>query len=222
MYNISKFIYYILLLSIIFLVFYLSNKILIQKENFINIYEILNESLKKKIKENDKDFTIHKKFNNFHDIYLKNIFMTYKKKNKNFSFYLFNYEHKFFMKTEINNNFNNFDIFDENNNKVGFLINKHHNVYNLNLKKLNNYEYKFLIQNNYNQIKIFNELQYDIYYLKKYQNNKNKLIMCIFDEEIGYINHDKQSFKFYIKDKYLNKVNLFCYALMIIVTNNQI
>ena len=149
--------------------------------------------------------------------------MTYSVKNNKYIFYLFNYEKKLYMKCDIKKDKNNFDISDVNNKVLGKLINHHHNIYKIDLNNLYKKEFIYVIQNNYQQIKIYNQFDYDIYYLKKYnEDNNKKFKMFLFDQEIGYINKDEKSFKFFIKDKYLKEVNLFSYALIIFITNNQI
>ena len=216
-------IYKILIIIFIYIIFYLLNKHLNKYENFLNIYQYLNDNFKKNIKENKKDFNINKNFHNFHDLFLKNIYMTYSVRKNKYIFYLFNYEKKLYMKCDIKKDKNNFDISDVNNKVLGKLINHHHNIYKIDLNNLYKKEFIYVIQNNYQQIKIYNQFDYDIYYLKKYEDNNNKKFkMFLFDQEIGYINKDEKSFKFFIKDKYLKEVNLFSYALIIFITNNQI
>lgn len=216
-------IYKILIIIFIYIIFYLLNKHLNKYENFLNIYQYLNDNFKKNIKENKKDFNINKNFHNFHDLFLKNIYMTYSLKNNKYIFYLFNYEKKLYMKCNIEKDKNNFDIIDVNNKVLGKLINHHHNIYKIDLNNLYKKEFIYVIQNNYQQIKIYNQFDYNIYYLKKYnEDNNKKFKMYLFDQEIGYINKDEKSFKFFIKDKHLKDVNLFSYALIIFITNNQI
>lgn len=207
---------------LIFFLFYISNfYILNKKEHFINLYQYLNDNLEKKPKENNKDFTINRNFKKFNDLYLKNIYLSYYEKPKNFEFYMFNYEHKLFMKININKIQNNFDIQDVDNNKVGKLIKRYHNKYFIDLKKLYKNEYIFSIKNNYNEIKIYNDFEYDIFYLKKFNSANKKYKLFLFDDEIGYIKDDNNHFKFFIKNKYLDKVNLFSYALVILIINNK-
>lgn len=216
-------IYKISIIIFIYIIFYLLNKHLNKYENFLNIYQYLNDNFKKNIKENKKDFNINKNFHNFHDLFLKNIYMTYSVRKNKYIFYLFNYEKKLYMKCDIKKDKNNFDITDVNNKTLGKLINHHHNIYKIDLNNLYKKEFIYVIQNNYQQIKIYNQFDYDIYYLKKYEDNNNKKFkMFLFDQEIGYINKDEKSFKFFIKDKYLKEVNLFSYALIIFIINNQI
>ena len=206
---------------IILIIFYISNYLLRKKEHFINIYQYINDKFDKNIKENNKDFTINRNFKKFNDLYLKNIYLSYQKKQKCTDFYMFNYEHKLFMKMNINVNQNNFDITDMNNNKIGKLIKRYHNKYYIDLKKLYNYDYIFSIKNNYNEIKIYNDLEYNVFYLKKYDSINKKYKLFLFDDEIGYIKNYSNHFKFFIKNKYLEKINLFSYALAILIINNK-
>lgn len=211
----------IIIFILIILIYYYANNLLNKYEPFLNIYEIVNNQFKVKEKENNKNITITKKFKNFHDLFLKNIYLSYTENKKYFHFYVFNYEYKLYMKVNINKNNNNFDIRDINNKSLGHLINKHHNRYYINLQNLYKNDYFFLILNNYNTIKIYNNYEYNIFYLKKNNDELKKFKMYIFDEEIGYIHKDNKNLKFHIKKKYLEKINLFCYALIIIIISNQ-
>ena len=131
------------------------------------------------------------------------------------------------MKVNIKKNKSIFDIYDIDNKKLGYMKNRFHNKYIIDLNKLYKNEYIYVIQNKYDQIKIYNNTEYNIYYLKKYKendnNNKNikKFTLHLFDEEIGYINNDGKNYKFFIKKDYLEKINLYCYALIILISNNQ-
>ena len=207
----------------IYLIFYFLNKYLNKHEHFFNIYQYLNDGFEKNVKENTKNFSINREFNNFHDLFLKNIYMNYSNKNNNYIFYLFNYEKKLYMKCNINKYKNKFDIFDINNKNLGTLLTNHHNIYKINLRNLYKKDYNYIILNNYEEIKIYNDFEYDKYYLKKNnEDNNKKFKIFLFDKEIGHINKDEKNFKFFINKKYLDKINLFSYALMIIITNNQI
>ncbi len=198
-------------------------------ENFINIYEIINNGFNpNKIKENDKDICISKKFKNFQNFFLKNIYLSFREKSNYFEFYMFNYNHKLFMKVNVTKDKKKFDIYGEDNNKIGSLIKRIHNKYIIDLKKLYKHDFIFIINNNYQEIKIYNDFEYKYYYLKKDNNDNNndnkkhKYKLYIFEEEIGHINNDSQNFKFFIKDKYLDKINLFSYALILLIIHNKI
>ena len=206
---------------LILIIFYISDYILKKNEHFINIYQYINDKFDKKIKENNKDFTINRNFKKFNDLYLKNIYLSYHKKHKCTDFYMFNYEHKLFMKVNINVNQNNFDITDIDNNKIGNLIKRYHNKYYIDLKKIYKHDYVYTIKDNYNEIKIHNDFEYNVFYLKKYDSTNKKYKLFLFDDEIGYIKNDGSHFKFFIKNKYLEKINLFSYALAILIINNK-
>lgn len=207
---------------IVFIIFYLINNHLNKYEHFLNIYQYINDGFNHKIKENTKDITISNKFKNFDNIFLKNIYLSYNEKSDKFEFYQLNYNHKLFMKINVKKDKSNFDILDLNNNLMGNLKNRHHNQYIIDLNKLYKNDYIFSVMNNYQQIKIFNHFEYNIYYLKKNDDNLKKYKLYLFDEEIGYINNEHKNYKFFIKKDYLKDVNLFCYALIIIISNNQI
>lgn len=207
---------------IIFILFYISDHYIFNNnEHFINIYQYMNQKLEKEPKKNTTDFTINRNFKKFNDLYLKNIYLSYYKKSECFDVYMFNYEHKLFMKIKINKDQNNFDITDSDNNNLGTLIKRYHNKYYINLQKLYKNDYIFLIKNNYNEIKIFCDFEYNIFYLKKFDSSNKKYKLYLFEDEIGYIKNDNSHFKFYIKKKYLEKINLFAYALTILIINNK-
>jgi|SaaInlStandDraft_7_1057024.scaffolds.fasta_scaffold25853_1 hypothetical protein len=224
----------ILYIILLLLLFTIINNSLNKHENFINIYEILNNGFNSnKIKENNKDICISKKFKNFHNLFLKNIYLSFHEKSKYFEFYMFNYNHKLFMKVNVTKDKKKFDIYGEDNNKIGSLVKRIHNKYIIDLKKLYKHDFIFIINKNYQEIKIYNDFEYNYYYLKKDNNSNNsnngnnddnkkhKYKLYIFEEEIGHINNDLQNFKFFIKDKYLDKINLFSYALMFLIIHNK-
>lgn len=213
--------YPIIYLIFIFLFYFIINYHLGKYEKFINFYQYINNNLDSKMKENKKDFTIHRNFKSFSEVYLKNIYLTYNEKSKFYNFYLFNYEHKLFMKINVNKNKHTFDIFDDNNKKLGNLIKKFHNKYFINLEKLYKYNYTFSINNSYREIKIFNQFESNIFYLKKNKDELKKFKIYLYEEEIGYINNDKKNYKIFIKSGYLEKINLFAYALIILIINNE-
>ena len=219
--------YTLIIIILITIIFIAVNKYLNKTEHFLNFYQYINDSFNHKIKENNKNITISRKFTNFHDLFLKNIYLSYSENKNQYTFYIFNYEHKLYMKVNIKKNKSIFDIYDIDNKKLGYMKNRFHNKYIIDLNKLYKNEYIYVIQNKYDQIKIYNNTEYNIYYLKKYKendnNNKNikKFTLHLFDEEIGYINNDGKNYKFFIKKDYLEKINLYCYALIILISNNQ-
>lgn len=213
----------ILYIILLLLLFTIINKSLNKHENFINIYEIINNGFgKNKMKENSNDICVSKKFKNFRDLFLKNIYLSFNEKSTYFEFFMFNYEHKLFMKVTVNKNKKNFDIKDDENNQIGGLVKRMHNRYVIDLKKMYKYDYFFIIKSNYQEIKIYNDFEYNYYYLKKMNDNeKHKYKLYLFEEEIGHINNDSHNFKFFIKDKYLDKINLFSYALILFIIHNK-
>lgn len=218
--------YSLSLIIIITIIFIIINNYLNKTEHFINFYQYINDSFNHKIKENNKDITISRKFTNFHNLFLKNIYLSYSENKNQYKFYIFNYNHKLYMNVTVKKNKTIFDIYDEDNRKIGYLKNRFHNKYIIDLYKLYKNEYIYLIQNKYDQIKIYNNTEYNVYYLKKYKENNNKnnvkkFTLNLFDEEIGYINNDNKNYKFFIKKDYLEKINLFCYGLIIFISNNQ-
>jgi len=230
------FISYILLFIIILILFFLINSILLKKNNkehFLNIYQLLNDSFKTKIRENDKNISIHRKFNNFHELFHGFIKLTYVTKNHIFTFYSFNYENKIFMKTIIDKKSNLFNIYDmsedtlnKNNNKeqkIGSLVNKHHNLYILDLKKIYKFDHYFEIKNNFQTIKIYNQYEHEFYQVKKTED-KYLLKIYSYHDEIGKINIDdsQKNFKISCSKKYFEKISLFSYSLMIFISNNQL
>ena len=232
----NLFVSYILLFSIILILFFIANTILLKpndKEHFLNIYQILNDSFKTKIKENDKNVSIHRKFNNFHELFHGFIKLTYINKNNIYTFYSFNYENKIFMKTIIDKKSNLFNIYDmsedtlnKNNNKeqkIGSLVNKHHNQYILDLKKIYKFNHYFYISDNFKTIKIYNQFEHEFYQVKKTDDNY-LLKIYSYHDEIGKINIDesKKSFKISCSKKHFKKISLFSYSLMIFICNNQL
>ena len=217
----------LIILFFITFIFYFINNNLNKYEHFLGFYEILNNGFNKKIKENTISTeniisnTSKIKYKNMNDIFYSNIYLTYNENSNKYDFYIFNYEKKLFMSVNINKNKNNFDILNQDNQKVGSLNNRHHNKYIIDLQKLYKSNYIYVIQNNYNQIKIYNNFEYNIYYLKKNNDNQKKYKLYLFDDEIGYINNDNKHYKFFIKNKYLKDVSLFCCSLIILITNNQ-
>ena len=215
----------ILINIIILFLFYYINKNIYQQENFITFYKFLNDSFEKKktvIKQNNKDISISKKYNNFNNLFLKNIYLTYTEKSNNFIFYIFNYEHKLIMKINIDKNMKKFDIFDEENQNIGKLIKTYHNKYYIDLQKLYKNDYKFIIKNEYKDIEIINDFDSKIYKLSKNDNNENILYkLMIYDEEIGHIKNNNKYYKIFIKNNYLDNIYLYCYALCIIIINKK-
>lgn len=217
----------LIILCLITFIFYFINNKLNKYEHFLGIYEILNNGFNKKIKENTinaqniKSNTSNSRYKNMNDVFYSNIYLTYSEKYNKYNFYIFNYERKLFMSVNILKNKTNFDILNQDNKKVGKLMNRHHNKYIIDLQKLYKSDYIYVIQNNYNQIKIYNNFEYNIYYLKKNNDNQKKYKLFLFDDEIGYINNDDKHYKFFIKSKYLKDVSLFSYALIILITNKQ-
>jgi len=224
--NISINILLFLICILIFILFFYFNKYLknynkIEKEHFINIYKFLNDGFTKDMKENKKDVSIKKDIINFDTIYYKNIYLSYSEKTNQYDFFLLNYQKKLFMKINIKKDKNNFDIYDENRKKIGFLKSIYHNKYIIDLFKLYKNDYIFYIINNYNKIKIYNDFDYNVFYLIKNNDELKKYKLLLFDEEIGYINTDNKNYKFFIKNDYLKYVSLFSYALIILISNNQ-
>ena len=217
----------LLICILIFILFFYFNKYLknynqfIEKEHFINIYQFLNDGFTKNMKENNQDISIKKDIINFDNIYYKNIYLSYSKKTNQCDFYLLNYQKKLFMKINLKKDKSNFDIYDENRKKIGFLKSRYHNKYIIDLFKLYKNDYIFYIINNYNKIKIYNDFDYNVFYLIKNNDELKKYKLLLFDEEIGYINSDNQNYKFFIKKDYLKYTSLFSYALIILIINKQ-
>lgn len=229
----------ILFLLFIFILYYISNYYILNnyrinndlnKEHFINFYQYINDSLNPKIKENNLNQNSNiiqsnslneMKKNEINNIFLKNIYLSYTKKENIYNFYMFNYSQKLYMKVIINKKNDYFNIYDIHKKKLGFLIKKKHNKYIIDLNKLYKNNYIYAIENNYQQIKIYSDFEYNVYYLKKNDDPLKKYKLYLFDDEIGYINNDNSNFKFYIKNNFLKYINLFGYGLIIIIINNE-
>jgi hypothetical protein len=255
--------FFIILFFIIFIIFYFLNIQLSklgnvnengyryendendEKEHFLDFFQYVNDGFNPKIKENTeetKQIINTNKINNFDDIFLKNIYLSYNESSKKYSFYILNYDYKLLMTTIVKKDKSNFDIINNNineqiNNKelknkeiIGKLKIKKHNNYILDLQKLYKNDYNFVILDNYNTIKIYTEFEYDVFYLKKNgesgsgngNNGLNKYKLYVFNDEIGHINYDNKNYKISIKKKYLKYIYLFSYALIILISNNQV
>lgn len=260
--------FFIILFFIIFIIFYFLNIQLSklgnvnengyryendEKEHFLDFFQYVNDGFNPKIKENTeetKQIINTNKINNFDDIFLKNIYLSYNESSKKYSFYILNYDYKLLMTTIVKKDKSNFDIINNNineqiNNKelknkeiIGKLKIKKHNNYILDLQKLYKNDYNFVILDNYNTIKIYTEFEYDVFYLKKNllknnvgsgsgsgsesENGLNKYKLYVFNDEIGHINYDNKNYKISIKKKYLKYIYLFSYALIILISNNQV
>ena len=235
---------FISLLTILILFYFLNMKLSYlkkqKKEHFLNFLQYVNDGFNPKIKENTdntKKIMDNNKFKNFDDIFLKNIYLSYSETSKKYSFYILNYDYKLLMTVFVKKDKSNFDIINNNINneihvkdlknkeKIEKLKNKKHNNYILDLQKLYKNNYNFVILNDYNTIKIYTEFEYDIFYLKKNINNENnelkKYKLFVFNDEIGHINYDNKNYKISIKKKYLKHIYLFCYALIILISNKE-
>jgi hypothetical protein len=163
-----------------------------EKEHFLDFLQYVNDGFNPKIKENTEETTKimnTNKMNNFDDIFLKNIYLSYNESSKKYSFYILNYDYKLLMTIFVKKDKSNFDIINNNINEeinkqidnkeknknielknkelIGFLKTKKHNNYILDLQKLYKNDYNFVILDNYNTIKIYTEFEYDVFYLKK-------------------------------------------------------
>ena len=217
-----------------------------ENEHFLDFFQYVNDGFNPKIKENTeetKQIINTNKINNFDDIFLKNIYLSYNESFKKYNFYILNYDYKLLMTTIVKKDKSNFDIINNNINeqinnkklknkeKIGKLKIKKHNNYILDLQKLYKNDYNFVILDNYNTIKIYTEFEYDVFYLKKNgesgsgsgngNNGLNKYKLYVFNDEIGHINYDNKNYKISIKKKYLKYIYLFSYALIILISNNQ-
>lgn len=225
-----------------------------EKEHFLDFFQYVNDGFNPKIKENTEETTKimnTNKINNFDDIFLKNIYLSYNETSKKYSFYILNYDYKLLMTTFVKKDKSNFDIINNNINEqinnqkmsklelknkelIGFLKTKKHNSYILDLQKLYKNDYNFVILDNYKTIKIYTEFEYDVFYLKKNLlkndgsgsgnssgSGLNKYKLYVFNDEIGHVNYDNKNYKISIKKKYLKYIYLFSYALIILISNNE-
>ena len=219
-------IYVYILLFILLLLVFVNRQKNINKEHFIGLYENLNQYFgndnKKDIKIIDNEQS--KQLKNFHSLFLKNIYLTQIKNNKSWNFYFLNFDYQPYLNIQcifplIKNKITIFD--EKNKEKVGFLKNQKYNKYIFDLQKLYKQNYIFEIQNNYEKIKIYGFYLDNIYYLSKTKDSKKVYKCYIFEKEIGYVNKDENSknFKINIENKYIDQINLFGLALILIQLN---
>lgn len=217
---------YLILFILLFLVLIQRQKIN-NKEHFIGLYENLNQYYmnnknKKEIKIIDNNQS--KQLKNFHSLFLKNIYLTQIKNKKTWNFYFLNYKYQPYLKVQLKLPLikNNITIYDEKNQEqVGFLKNHKYNKYIFDLQKLYKKNYIFEIQNNYEKIKIYGFYLDNIYYLTKNKDIKKIYTCYLFEKEIGYVNQDEESksFKINIENKYIDQINLFGLALILVQLN---
>lgn len=219
-------IYVYIILFILLLLILINNQKKRNKEHFVGIYENLNQYFSNGKKKETKIISNEqsKQLRNFHSLFLKNIYLTQMKNKKTWNFYFLNYEYQPYLKVQLKLPLikNNITIYDEKNQEqVGFLKNQKYNKYIFDLQKLYKKNYIFEIQNNYEKIKIYGFYLDNIYYLKKSDELKKAYKCYLFEKEIGYVYQDKdsKSFKINIENKYIDQVNLFCLALVLIQLN---
>lgn len=197
-------------------------------EHFIGLYENMNalfENKKNISSSNTNNNRTTKTFRNFHSLFLKNIYITQNKTNTKMSFYFLNYEHTLYLKINAFYPFtkNRIEILDDKNDKIGHLKSQKYNTYVFDLQKIYKKDYIFEVRDSYHIIKITGYFLENVYYLKKNNDTtKNKEYICyLFEKEIGHVLKSENSYKINIENKYIDQINLFGIALMIIQLNTS-
>lgn len=203
---------YLIIIILVILLFYELNNNIKNKENFIDVLNLL-----KKQKTNKNKFINNKQCpnNEIKNLFRKTIYVTYLKKKHNYYFNVLNYNHELFLK--INYTFDEINLLDINNNKIGYLINNKYNKYNFDLKKLYNSNFTMEFINGYSKINIYSYDRNIYFQILKLKNNYKILENDIC---IGEILIKNSNFKINIDKPKKNLLTLCSIALSLFIKNN--
>lgn len=197
----------------IFLLLYVVNKNIIYKENFIDVLNMLKEKKinKNEIIQNDKKCAN----NEIKNLFRKSIYVSYSKNKSNYFFTILNHNYELFLK--INFTFDEINILNISNKKVGYLINNKYNKYYFNLKELYNSNFIMEFINGYNKIDIYSQDRNIYYQINKLSKNYKILENDIC---IGEILYNNSNYKINIDRSKKEYLTLSSLALSLFIKNN--
>ena len=204
---------YLIIIIIIILLFNIINKNIKFKENFIDVLNLLKEkkSNKNKITQDNNQCPN----NEIKNLFRKSIYMSYSKNNSNYYFTVLNHSYELFLR--INYTFDEINILNINNKKVGYLINNKYNKYYFNLEDLYNSKFTMEFINGYSKINIYSENR-NIYFQINKLNKNYKILQN--DICIGDILYNKSNYKINIDRSKKEYLTLSSIALSLFIKNN--
>tara|TARA_B100001175_G_C19435672_1_gene603461 strand:+ start:576 stop:1142 length:567 start_codon:yes stop_codon:yes gene_type:complete len=183
------------------------------KENFIDVLNLLKE---KKTNKN-----IINKNNNkcpsseIKNLFRKSIYVSYSKNKSNYFFTILNHNYELFLK--INYTFDEINLLNINNKKIGFLINNKYNKYYFNLNELYKSNFTFEFINGYNKINIYSQNRNIYFQINKFTKNYKILENDIC---IGEILYNNSNYKINIDRSKKEYLTLTSIALSLFIKNN--
>jgi len=204
---------YLILTILLLLLFYIINMNISSKENFIDVLNLLKE---KKTNKN-----IINKNNNkcpsseIKNLFRKSIYVSYSKNKSNYFFTILNHNYELFLK--INYTFDEINLLNINNKKIGFLINNKYNKYYFNLNELYKSNFTFEFINGYNKINIYSQNRNIYFQINKFTKNYKILENDIC---IGEILYNNSNYKINIDRSKKEYLTLTSIALSLFIKNN--